>query len=200
YNSSDALLETDAVPMFVGTNIALPLTLVSFNAVKAGSDVSVYWNTTQENNAKDFDVEWSTDGISWTKIVTKPAFNRSTGNYDFIHTTPINGKNFYRLKMNDIDARYTYSSVRIVNFDEKSNTSIVLIPNPAKNNTVLYFENNFRASQVNIYNAAGALVQQIKVGAGVRQLDISTTSLANGVYTLVTNGETTVTTKMVVAH
>jgi len=41
-------------------------------------------------------------------------------NYDFTDLTPINGPNYYRLREADLDSKYTYSIVRVLNFGESS--------------------------------------------------------------------------------
>jgi hypothetical protein len=105
--------QTDAagIQTITGT---LPLTLISFTGkVINAQEVQLQWKTAQEINTKDFEVEWSNDGQSFSKIAVQAAAGNSTFNqqYSYIHRIPVEGNNYYRLKMRDIDGRFTYSLV-----------------------------------------------------------------------------------------
>ena len=51
-----------------------------------------------EINNKEFDVEWSTDAISFTTIgvVLSKENSSSTVGYNYVHTHRVDGINFYR--------------------------------------------------------------------------------------------------------
>jgi hypothetical protein len=92
----------------------LPLTLLSFTGdVINTQNVKLQWITTVELNTKHFDVEWSDDGRQFYKIATIAAAGNSsqTLHYSYLHSQPKNAYNFYRLKMVDIDGRFTYSPI-----------------------------------------------------------------------------------------
>lgn len=200
YDNSNVRRDTSAVPMFVANLTNLPLTLLWFYAGQAGTQVALNWSTVTEVNVRNFSTEWSTDGISWTSLGNTAAQNRNSNSYSFVHTYPSNGKNYYRLKMNDADGRYTYSPIRTVTFDDKSKTQVILMPNPVSGDALLYMSTGFKASDVKMYDAAGSLVKQWKLNAGSAQLRISTYGLANGIYTIEVTGTGKTTTRMVVRH
>jgi hypothetical protein len=64
----------------------------------------------------------------------------------------------------------------------------------------LYISKEVKATSVKVYNAAGSMVMQLAVGAGVQQVRISTTGLAPGIYTIETNGANRQITRMMVQH
>ncbi len=92
----------------------LPVSLLNFTATQTNAKHTLLqWQTTNEINSKSFEVEWSNDGSTYTTIAAVNAAVNSTQSkaYNYIHPFPADGNNFYRLKINDQDGRFTYSPV-----------------------------------------------------------------------------------------
>ena len=200
YNTAGIRVDTVMTPIFVTTQSPVPLTLLWFYATQVDGQVALDWKTVSEISVRDFAIEWSTDGENWTTIGTKTALNQTTNGYDYVHATPVKGNNFYRIKMNDRDGHYTYSPVRIINIKENGKPMLVLLPNPVSSDAILYMSKDIQAKTVKIFNAAGSLIQQTKIGTGVQQLKISTTELPAGVYMIETTGAGRFVTRMLVQH
>jgi len=102
--------------------VPLPVTLTKFNALRNGVQAYLQWQTAQEENSREFVIERSGDGKTYTPIGTVPAAGKSSQptDYTFTDLTPINGPNYYRLRETDLDSKYTYSIVRVLNFGESS--------------------------------------------------------------------------------
>jgi hypothetical protein len=102
--------------------VPLPITLTKFTAQRSGSEGLLNWQTAQEENSRDFTVERSTDGKTYTSIGVVAAAGKSTAprNYTFTDLAPVNSVNYYRLKQSDLDDKYTYSPIRTLNFSESS--------------------------------------------------------------------------------
>ena len=200
YDGTGVRLDSASVPVFVSIETPLPLTLLWFYANQVGGQVALDWKTESEIDVKNFTIEWSADAVNWNNLGNVNAQNRSNNSYNFIHSNPVAGKNFYRLKMIDIDGKFTYSPVRIISLQEKGNPAVVLIPNPVNGDAVLYISKEVKATSVNVYDASGSLVKQMSVGAGMQQVKISTDGLAPGVYTIETKGANRQITRMLVQH
>jgi extracellular elastinolytic metalloproteinase len=200
YDVSGARVDSATVPVFVNVQQSLPLTLLWFYTNQLGGQVALDWKTVSEMDVKDFTVEWSIDAVTWTSLGNVTAQNQSNNNYNFMHSDPVTGNNYYRIKMNDLDGRFTYSPVRIVTLKENGSPSVVLVPNPVNANAMLYISKEVKATSVKVYNAAGSMVMQLVVGAGVQQVRIPTTGLAPGIYTIETNGANRQITRMMVQH
>lgn len=101
----------------LGAGGALPLTLLQFSAANSIAGNTLKWTTAQERNTKQFDIEWSAEGILFTTLATQQAAGNSSSvrQYDYLHANPANGNNYYRLKMMDTDGRFNYSIVIKVN-------------------------------------------------------------------------------------
>jgi hypothetical protein len=123
--------QTDAAGGITIT-VALPLSLVLFTGTATNTaQVQLLWETSQEINTKDFEVEWAADGLPYNKITTISAAGNSTGNrqYTYLHTQPTAGNNYYRLRMQDTDETFTYSPVVKVMVAVET-LSVNLFPNP----------------------------------------------------------------------
>ncbi|MFL5746333.1 MAG: M36 family metallopeptidase [Niastella sp.] len=200
YDGSGVRVDSATVPVFVNIQQSLPLTLLWFYTNQLGGQVALDWKTVSEMDVKDFTVEWSADAVTWTSLGNVNAQNQHNNSYNFLHSDPVIGNNYYRIKMNDKDGRFTYSPVRNVTLKENGNPAVVLIPNPVNANAMLYISKEVKATSVKVYNAAGSMVMQLAIGAGVQQVRISTTRLAPGIYTIETNGANRQITRMMVQH
>ncbi len=110
----------------------LPVQLVEFLATKNDDgSVKISWATSQEENSNYYDVERSTDQSTWTTIGTVKAkgFSSTTTNYFLTDNSPVNGTGYYRLKMVDLDGKYTYSKAIPITTDQ-TNTALVIYSNP----------------------------------------------------------------------
>src|SRR5207237_1053002 len=81
----------------------LPIQLVSFAGVKDGNNVKLNWKTASEENNDYFDVEKSSNAISFGKLVqvdSKAPGGNSLTNlfYETFDNVPAEGNNYYRLK------------------------------------------------------------------------------------------------------
>ncbi len=144
---------------------ALPLTLVSFAAIRTNAQtVMLQWTTTSEINTKHFEVEWSSNGHQFITIAVVAAAGNSTQTlqYNNLHTQPVSGNNFYRLKMVDVDGRFTYSPVVRIHADAAL-SSIKIFPNPFANilQFTLQSEKN-EAVVYSLYNIEGKLMASLK--------------------------------------
>ncbi|KQS30664.1 hypothetical protein ASG33_09730 [Dyadobacter sp. Leaf189] len=110
---------------------SLPVTLASFHVKAAEQSAVLDWVTSAEINSSHFEIERSTNGKQWAQIGTLAAAtgtNLNT-NYQFVDQHPLPGINLYRLKMVDLDASFSYSQIRDLQFG--LNTTAFIYPNPA---------------------------------------------------------------------
>jgi len=165
---------------------ALPLTLVNFTGNASGSQVDLNWKTANEQSTASFEVERSNDGTRFTSIGSLRAIGDGNNFYTKVDENPLNGNNYYRLKMIDIDGKFTYSNTVLVKF--AGGKGLKLSPVPATNKlTITLTDLTFTGQRARIYNAAGAFVSEI-ILYPTTPLDIST--WARGVYNIKTEKET----------
>ena len=162
----------------------LPLTWLSFTAKAQNNSQSLLqWATAQEQNTKDFYIQHSADGINWVTIGSLPAAgnSNSTSYYNYVHTTPVKGLNYYRIKQTDVDSRYSYSPVRMLSFT-KALQPLTIQGNPLTNNVLTLPVN--MATSLAFYTADGKLLWREQVNAGTKTIDVS--RYAKGTYLLKT--------------
>jgi hypothetical protein len=140
--------------------VVLPLQLLSFKTVLNGDAVNIYWVTANEINSKSFTVERSTDGINYTAVeTTEAAGNSSTETkYQAIDLHPAAGKNFYRLKMIDVNGNFTYSDVSYVFLKALKNDQLFIYPNPVKDRLQIVLTDAGSLFSAAVTNSAGQKV------------------------------------------
>lgn len=168
-------------------NIVLPVNFMDFTAAAQSSKTQLQWTTATENNSNFFDVQYSTDQLSWQSIgAVKAAGNSSTERtYSFAHTAPAPGNNYYRLRVVDQDDRSTFSPIRMVTFGAFAQLSFY--PNPTKGGCTITTGGTSLAS-VTVMSVDGRQLQQMNnfVSGGNIHLD----TYPNGVYLILVKDNT----------
>jgi hypothetical protein len=176
-------------------NSALPVTLTDFGAVYANDQVNVKWTTTFEMNNDHFEVERSTDGVSFKSVGTVKGQGVSAikHNYQFNDDVSKNVLNrndmYYRLKQVDIDGKATYTKVLVVRvYRTKSLQSLSVTPNPAINDikvNVQLNENSYIVMKVANSSGTEVVRKTTRGSAGSNTFSLEGTShLQAGVYFL----------------
>lgn len=158
----------------------LPLSLLSFDATAHDDNIQLVWHTENEINSSHFDLEFSTDGISFKKIVTVKAANfPGRNNYGFIHRNVTGDILFYRLKQVDIDGRFIYSATVKVN--RNSDALVKIYPNPVSE--MLQLKNIVRekVDMVQVLSGDGKLLIQQKVTVNMQ---VNIKKINAGIYIL----------------
>ena len=160
----------------------VPVKLSNFAAQKIGNTTKVIWTTEQELNSKEFAVERSVNGgRTWNTISIVPAAGNSSIklNYSIIDNLPAKGVNLYRLRLIDIDNKFTNSNTKAVLF---SNTDVVLItPNPASSYiNILMSKSNNSITQIIVADVNGKVIERINTADQSYQINVS--RYAKGIY------------------
>ena len=169
---------------WVSAGLTLPVTWQSFTATKKPTTVELNWSTASEQNTKDFEVQYSTNTQDWSVLGTVAAAGNSstTKEYNFTHNSPLKRSiyNFYRIKQNDLDGKFSYSKIVSIVYNEPG-PEVQVYPNPVKDVITIYLA---ESQQLRLVNMAGATVWQGFKTAGRSQLSVS--HLPKGVYMLLT--------------
>ena len=163
---------------------ALPADLEDFEAKKAGNTIQLEWVTKSEINHDFFAVEWSVDGLNWQEI-TQVRSGQAYGDgkkYTWVHTSPVSGVNYYRLKQQDIDGKFKYTS--IITHRINKNQGISLFPNPTTGMATLQMSGKFQRQQLRLTDTQGRLVN-FRVGQSTsNSIVIDLTAVSPGIYFL----------------
>ncbi len=155
-------------------NFALPVEIKNFAVSHCNANACLQWTVGEENNVNHYEVERSVDGISFERVGNVDAMHKSS--YTFTDTNPYAGRNYYRLKVVDIDAKYNYSSIQSLDFAQGQwNVQIV----PTYNESGVYtLQSNMSISSIQVYSTNGSLLRTLKTTSNI--LDLS--DLSNGLY------------------
>lgn len=157
----------------------LPVTLISFNAIKENNTANLSWSTSSEVNSNRFEIQQSVDAKQWKVVGTVASYQNSTirQNYTFNHSNPAAGDNYYRLKMIDNDETFAFSTIKTLTFDQS--LSLTLYPNPVSDELKLDINDWTTVKKIQIYNLNGSIV----FDAGIKVTDkINVQNLSSGVY------------------
>lgn len=179
YNSQ--IFYSSAVPgnpqgpkLTVYYSVPLPLDLLSFTGSNASESALLQWETANMKNVIDFEIEKSNDALSFAKIGSINATEKSK--YIFTDDQMFARVNFYRLKIRDIDGKFSYSKNILVLNSRKLET--VLFPNPVNDKlTILSVSPEFK---YRIYDTYGKLV--LAGNSIQKNKTIQVLSLVKGIY------------------
>ena len=180
---------------------ALPVSLTQIKAVWDGTLVNVQWTVHNETDISSYDVERSTDGVSFTKIGTVAAHDNPTASdaYSFGDAQPADGNNFYRIKIVSQNGTYTYTSVVSVSITA-GKAMITMYQNPVKNGLIkLWFKNeNAGKYLVQLYGTDGKMIfsKAISHLGGTTVYTLPAGVIAQGLYHAVINKEGNVVTNL----
>jgi hypothetical protein len=163
----------------------LPIELISFSANQAQGNVLLNWTTASERYSSHFEVEHSTDGSIYESIARLETAGESSvlQNYNFEHTEPVSGLNYYRLAHYDLDGTLSYSDVKAVDFGK--NTSIKVFPNPVKDILTISSLEDFNFESIEIYDMQGVLVETLNTLGDRNDIELSTNDWKLGIYQVV---------------
>jgi len=167
------------------TDAALPVELAGFEArATPKQQVRLNWTTATESGNSHFEIEHSTDANSFTYVGAVAGAGEAIQEqrYDFLHETPANGINYYRLRQVDHDGTETLSEVREVTITSPS--QLRAFPNPATDQLSL---SGFTGGPVRVFDLQGRTVLSQNIPA-YGTLRIS--ELPSGIYLLQAGEET----------
>jgi trimeric autotransporter adhesin len=143
--------------------VALPVTLTSITAVQRNSGVQVDWTFSQEINMDRYEVEHSATGNQFRSIGTVASRGNSANEvrYTLLDATPVNGANYYRVKMFDKNGQITYTRIVRVNIGS-GKPAVSVYPNPVVGDLISLQLDNLEQGNYNIrlMNSAGQVVAQ----------------------------------------
>jgi autotransporter-associated beta strand protein len=162
------------------TNNPLPVSLLNFKANCINKNVQLNWQTASESNNDFFDIERSTDGLSYANFlrVNGKGTTNEQQNYTAYDEQLFEGNIYYRLKQVDFNGSATYYNPQMVNCADDANISI--FPNP--NNGNFLIKGLQEESELQLTDALGKNLLIKKVVATETTYEVTT--LQEGIYFL----------------
>ena len=176
------------VAAFLNDATPLPLVLSQFYAQKQTSKVVLQWQTTSEENLKQFVIERSNDGKTYKAIgqVAAAGNSNTKRNYSYADGSPfMSTNNYYRLLMQDVDGNYKYSKILIIKFDGQLSTDMQVFPTNVKDILQVQLPSGLNGNvSLQIIDMNGRVIKKNNLASDGNALsttmDVST--LVKGVY------------------
>jgi len=185
-----------------------PVELVTFDARRTGSSVTLDWATATEQNSGWYEVERAVNvggELAFERIQTVPAAGNSTSRreYTSVDNNVRTGSYVYRLRMVDRDGTFEYSDEVAVVIGDNANNALAIgeaRPNPVSGiANVDYTINTPGMVRVELTDMIGRTVSTIFEGnvstAGTYSLEVSAEGLAAGMYQIVIKSGDSVATR-----
>jgi len=159
----------------------LPVTVTDFTAQKNNESVLLKWYATYETNFKNYEIQRSTGGIVFSKI--GEVAGKNLANYSFTdNDLPAANTIYYRLKMIDIDGKFSYSKTVPVRLSENFSNAQVY-PNPANGKLTVKLQQALTGnSSLVIADISGRVVLQQQVKNGQKNIDLDVSKFNDGRY------------------
>ncbi len=164
----------------------LPVELVSFDGehIKGVANY-LSWQTASETNNDRFELERSFDGRDFELITTIAGFGTTAelNNYEFYDRDFKTGEHYYRLKQVDLDGRFEYSQVLVLDVKAGDN-EVSVFPNPAQDDISVSFANDVSGDfMLTVFSASGKQLMDKQINMnGERTFNLNIEHLPKGVY------------------
>lgn len=163
-------------------NYPLPVELSQLKGRINDQTNEILWSTSMEQNVNGFEIERSQDGTHFTSIgfVKAQGNSQVENNYHFIDEHISLSSYQYRLKMEDIDGKYTYSDV-ITLTRQSEQTTISFFPNPVQDQLTIQSTTALKKATLTVYGISGQVMYRATSLQG-QQMAVPTQQLSKGTY------------------
>jgi hypothetical protein len=197
-----ALPNLSAYHVVLKRNNIVPLDLLSFDAKMVNNAAHLSWQTANEDKVDYFEVEKSANGKVFTPLSKTPAKNVPSQNYSAVDEKPFADVSYYRLKMVDIDGRFTYSAIKSVVFEENKKHHVRIYPNPTSDKlTIEFTAEQEEVVEFELINTNGQIAHTDKLACrvGSNSILFNTSRFPEGLYALrIKQGKTVSVEKIVI--
>jgi len=184
----DIINGDDKVPAECYFSSILPVELIFFNAqARDNSFVHLTWATATETNSAYFEIERSSDALSFRTIERIGAAGNSNVRIDYetFDHDPLPGVSYYRLKQVDLDGTIHYFNIEQVEI--AGVFKVALYPNPVKYKAYLSITTDSKGSaELSLHSIDGrriwSTVEDVEIG--FTKLEIEVNQLPAGAYIL----------------
>ncbi len=141
-------------------NQFLPITLSAFSGQLDNKTALLKWSTSNELNARNFDIEKSTDEIHYKRIGTVNAAGNSSARKDYsFRDQNLAQHNYYRLRMNDLDGKNKMSQVVLIKYQAPTQ-SVIVITNPFRDRLDVQLARPGNQAKLQLINMNGSVVAE----------------------------------------
>ena len=173
----------------------LPITLSNFSVVKNANSFSITWQVTCLSNSVNFQVERSVSstGTFNTIYAATETKARCASAFTINDAQPLTGKNYYRLKITDVDGAVSYSKIVLVQNGLTRNTITMKPTIVISNATIQLTADKEGQAVISVADMQGRIVLKTtkNIMIGDNELILQTNNLSKGEFfvNVILNGE-----------
>lgn len=168
------------VTQTVNVSVSIAATLsenLEFNAVKHLEHTELVWAHNGDYDVETYFLERSADGSVFEEVSSQLADGDAKADtYSDFDLAPLTGKNYYRLRLLNMDGTISYSDTKMVVFEDLAD--YLVFPNPANEFTNIDLESAWgKQVDIHIFNNRGLRMQTFRldeVNAKYFQMDLRT--------------------------
>ena len=166
------------------TSCNFPLAILAnrdynFTAHNINGQVKLTWKPSQQSSVR-YSLERSENNTNWTTIANESNFNFAVNKISFTDASPLEGKNFYRIKIVDAGNQTAFSVVRTIEISTAR--SFTIWPNPVKSN--LFIRNTGRKATAIVFSETGNKVISMVITPGLNNIDLEMLSTGRYIITM----------------
>lgn len=165
----------------------LSIKLTYFKGTQTDKKHFLSWKVVCTSAEAKFELQRSTDGSNYTSIYAFSASKERCENpFDFTDVTPADGKNYYRLKMIDVDGKTSYSNIILLTQKTAHFDLVSLYPNVVSNQISILKINTAKKENitVSVSDFTGREIQKqaISLQIGLNHIPVQTRGLSTGIF------------------
>jgi len=153
------------------TVITNPLPVEYYNILVTITNfyIKITWSVATQINNDKYIIEHGTEGRNFASIgeIAGDGTSNIIKNYEYIHTSPSIGMNYYRIKQVDYDGKYSYSDIASVRYDGSGETNI--FPNPATSNVTI---TTSEPASIQIFDVYGRVLSKQEIQKGQNTINL----------------------------
>lgn len=138
----------------VGTSTIVPLQLIQWRGSSGNGYNDLGWLTANELQVKQFEIQYSTNGVQFEKAAVVAAKKTNDASYTFRHFTSAK-KLYYRLKIINNNEANRYSEIIVINNNQLPNKSLVSY---SSSNTITLHVTNADKVAFQLFTNTGQLI------------------------------------------
>jgi hypothetical protein len=159
----------------------LAIRLNAIVATNAGLRNKVQWTSAKEDKGDIYELESSADGKQFTKIATVTA-NGTPSTYTQWDENPVQGVNYYRVKLLNNNGTFSYSKVVTATVKGKDGFAIEAYPNPVSSTVSVKVNGVVKGNATVVVTDVTGKVVKEKVQVVDNNATINVSNLPAGIY------------------
>ena len=164
----------------------VPVTLTRFGGMMANGYNDLSWQSASEINTRRYHLEYSIDGISFSRVAQITASGNGSGSqYHYKHPVSSSQNMYYRLAIEDIDGTIRYSTIVLLKADDAKDINIypaIIL------NRMVQVDIKKAIKTIQLINSNGAIVFRKNMMGILGNTQLFLPVLPKGVYTIRANG------------